>query len=171
MEIRMTTKNSIYNHLKTKQKMCTNKIKYSEEKINLIYKMLIKEKEAGNVKEFDITVDLLKVISRTSNLDRFMTYKEFILTDTETIRVNIYDGKSNRCSHHTYTLLDVISIQRNSDVVNKNENDKQLKCPASDLRPVKKTFTFPIAIEAVTSEQAEKIAKHLSAIATLLNAA
>ncbi len=151
--------------------MSSNKIKYSEEKINLIYKMLIKEKEAGNIKEFDITVDSLKVISRTSNLDRFMTFKEFILADTETIRVNIYDGKSNRCSHHTYTLQDVISIQRNFDVVIGSEIERQLKCPTPDLSPVKKTFTFPIAIEAITREQAEKIAEHLSAIATLLNAA
>jgi uncharacterized phage-like protein YoqJ len=151
--------------------MSNDRIKYSEEKINLIYKMLIKEKEAGNIKEYDIRVDGLKVISRTSNPDRFMTYKEYILPDTEAIRVNIYDGKSNRCSHYTYTLLDEISTQRNFEIVIENKNDRQIKCTTLDLSPAKKTFTFPITIEVLNSERAEKIAEHLTAIVKLLNAA
>ena len=72
-----------------------------------------------------IQVDDLKVVSRTNNPDRFAGYKEFILSDSKTIRVNVYDGMSCRCTHYTYTLLEKANMQEADTSVNKPEN--QLK--------------------------------------------
>lgn len=84
--------------------MSVIKDKYSDTKINLIYQMLLGEKEAGNLKEYDIRIDDLKVVSRTSDPERFFAHEDFIQENTRNVTVCLYDGASRRCTRYMLLL-------------------------------------------------------------------
>lgn len=77
---------------------------YSSARVNLIYQLLKNEAEAGHPKDFDVRVDDLKVISRNTDPEKFHNHEEFVLPDTKSITINIYDGKSNRCNRYQLML-------------------------------------------------------------------
>lgn len=86
--------------------MSVIKDKYSDTKINLIYQMLLGEKEAGNPKEYDIRIDELKVVSRTNDPERFFAHEDFIQENTRNVTVCLYDGASRRCTRYILLLTD-----------------------------------------------------------------
>eukprot|EP01036_Dinobryon_divergens_P035616 gene35616-46190_t len=57
--------------------------KYTEKRVNLIYQMLLNEKEAGNAKDYDVSIDELIVISRNRDPERFFDHEDFIQDDTK----------------------------------------------------------------------------------------
>lgn len=77
---------------------------YSAIRINLIFQLLKNEAENGQPKEYDVRVDELKVVSRTPDPERFFDHEEFILPDTQSVTINIYDGASNRCTRYNLML-------------------------------------------------------------------
>ena len=77
---------------------------YSSNRVNLIYQLLKNEADNGTPKEYDIKVDDLKVVSRTSDPERFHGHEDFVLSETKSIMINIYDGTSNRCTRYNLLL-------------------------------------------------------------------
>ena len=47
------------------------KEKYHANRINLLYQMLLNDKEQGQLREYDIKVDDLKVVQRTNDHEHF----------------------------------------------------------------------------------------------------
>jgi hypothetical protein len=86
--------------------MALVKEKYSESGVNRIYQLLKNEAENGIPKDYDIKVDELKVVNRNNNPDRFFEHEQFLLPETKSITVNIYDGSSPRCIRYTLLLKD-----------------------------------------------------------------
>lgn len=80
------------------------KEKYSSNRVNLIYQMLCNEAEQAQPKEYDVRVDELKVVSRTSDPERFFQHEDFILPDTRYVTVCLYDGGSRRCTRYVLLL-------------------------------------------------------------------
>jgi hypothetical protein len=86
--------------------MALVKEKYSESGVNRIYQLLKNEAENGIPKDYDIKVDELKVVNRNSNPDRFFEHEQFLMPETKSITINIYDGASPRCTRYTLLLKD-----------------------------------------------------------------
>jgi hypothetical protein len=83
------------------------KEKYSTGRINLLYQMLLNDKEQGNSRDYDIKVDELKVVQRTDDPERFFSHEEFVQPETASITINIYDGSSRRCTKYQLYFGDV----------------------------------------------------------------
>lgn len=79
---------------------------YSANRINLIYQLLKNEAENKQPKDYDVRIDELKVVSRTADPERFFDHEDFILADTKSVTINIYDGMSNRCTKYNLLLKD-----------------------------------------------------------------
>lgn len=77
---------------------------YSANRINLIYQLLKNEAENKQPKDYDVRIDELKVVSRTADPERFFDHEDFILADTRSVTINIYDGMSNRCTRYNLIL-------------------------------------------------------------------
>ena len=80
------------------------KQKYNPNRIQLLYQMLVNSQLQGHPREYDIKVDELKVVQRTSDPEQFFCHEEFILPDTENITITFYEGTSNRNSRHVFLL-------------------------------------------------------------------
>ncbi len=78
--------------------------KYSEERINVLYRLLKNVMKKGRPKEFDLRIDDFKVISRTSDPEDLLAHKEFIIPETKNIKVNIYEGSCNRRIQYIFIL-------------------------------------------------------------------
>lgn len=76
------------------------KEKYNANRINLLYQMLLNDKEQGQPREYDIKVDDLKIVQRTNDPERFHMHEEFVQPETKNITINIYDGNSRRCTKY-----------------------------------------------------------------------
>ena len=100
---------------------------YSSTRVNLIYQLLKNEAENGVPKEYDIRVDDLKVVSRTSDPERFHGHEEFVLPETRSITINIYDGSSNRCSRYNLLLREEDPSQQELSGIEKSINAKMLQ--------------------------------------------
>ncbi|WP_142683023.1 hypothetical protein [Chitinophaga polysaccharea] len=80
------------------------KEKYGSNRVNLIYQILCNEAEQGQPKEYDVRIDELKVISRTSDPERFFQHEDFIQPETRCITICLYDGSSRRCTRYVLLL-------------------------------------------------------------------
>lgn len=78
--------------------------KYTEKRVNLIYQMLLNEKEASNAKDYDVSIDELIVISRNRDPERFFDHEDFIQDDTKNITVRLFVGNSRRCTRYVLFL-------------------------------------------------------------------
>jgi hypothetical protein len=76
---------------------------YSEGRVSMMYELL--KKEAGNnaPKDYDISIDELKVVSRNNDPERFYDFEEFILPESKNITINIHE-KSHRCLRYILLL-------------------------------------------------------------------
>ncbi len=77
---------------------------YSANRINLIYQLLKNEADNKQPKDYDVRIDELKVVSRNADPERFFDHEDFILPDTRSVTINIYDGASNRCTRYNLLL-------------------------------------------------------------------
>lgn len=78
--------------------------KYTEKRVNLIYQMLLNEKEAGNAKDYDVSIDELIVISRNRDPERFFDHEDFIQDDTKNVTVRLFVGNSRRSTRYVLFL-------------------------------------------------------------------
>jgi uncharacterized phage infection (PIP) family protein YhgE len=100
---------------------------YSSTRVNLIYQLLRNEADNGTPKEYDVRVDELKVVSRTSDPERFHGHEEFVLPETRSIIINIYDGTSNRCNRYNLLLREEDPSQQELSGIEKSINTKMLQ--------------------------------------------
>lgn len=100
---------------------------YSSTRVNLIYQLLRNEADNGTPKEYDVRVDELKVVSRTSDPERFHGHEEFVLPETRSIVINIYDGTSNRCNRYNLLLREEDPSQQELSGIEKSINTKMLQ--------------------------------------------
>lgn len=80
------------------------KQKYNPTRIQLLYQMLTGCLQQGQPKEYDIRVDDLKVVQRTSDPEQFFCHEDFILPDTQEITISLYEGASNRNVRYVFLL-------------------------------------------------------------------
>jgi hypothetical protein len=100
---------------------------YSSTRVNLIYQLLRNEADNGTPKEYDVRVDELKVVSRTSDPERFHGHEDFVLPETKSIVINIYDGTSNRCNRYNLLLREEEPSQQELSGIEKSINTKMLQ--------------------------------------------
>ena len=100
---------------------------YSSTRVNLIYQLLRNEADNGTPKEYDVRVDELKVVSRTSDPERFHGHEEFVLPETRSVIINIYDGTSNRCNRYNLLLREEDPSQQELSGIEKSINTKMLQ--------------------------------------------
>jgi hypothetical protein len=102
---------------------------FSQQKIDNLYQYLQSSKEQGEPDDFEIFVDNFKVIKRTNDLTRFENYTDFIVPQTESITILIYDGTSPRNTKHKFIKnnkqeLSGLDINNRIDERIKTEKDK-----------------------------------------------
>lgn len=78
--------------------------KYNGAKINLLHQVLQSDAEEGRPREYDIVVDDLKVVRRTTDPDKFFLHEDFISGDTKTVIITIYEGTSKRNTRYFFAL-------------------------------------------------------------------
>ncbi|MBS1779250.1 MAG: hypothetical protein JST70_07985 [Bacteroidetes bacterium] len=107
--------------------MALVKEKYSESGINRIYQLLKNEADSGIAKDYDIKVDELKVVGRNSDPDRFFEHEQFMVSETKSITVNIYDGASPRCTRYTLLLRDELPTRQELSGIEKTISTRMLQ--------------------------------------------
>lgn len=107
--------------------MALAKEMYSANRVNLIYQLLKNEADNGTPKEYDVKVDELKVVSRTSDPERFYSHEEFVLPETRNITINIYDSKSHRCTRYILLLREEEPSKQELSGIEKSINTKMLQ--------------------------------------------
>jgi hypothetical protein len=90
-------------------------VPYSTERMSLLKQLLLNNAEAGKPSDYEIRVDDLKVVSRTSDPDQFDNYEEFVTGETRRVIVLIYDGTSRRNTRHTFILKEEDRNSRNEE--------------------------------------------------------
>ncbi|MFI5140757.1 MAG: hypothetical protein ACHQII_00245 [Bacteroidia bacterium] len=86
--------------------MPTTETAFSQQKIDNLKQYLESNKEQGEAEYYEIFVDTLRVVRRTNDLSRFDNYTDFLLPQTESISILIYDGASPRNNKHKFILKD-----------------------------------------------------------------
>lgn len=94
--------------------MAIVKEKYAAPKINLLYQLLQGDAEEGRPREYDIAVDDLKVVRRTTDPERFFAHEDFIREDTRSVTITLYEGTSKRNTRYIYYLRDGEADDRGS---------------------------------------------------------
>jgi hypothetical protein len=84
--------------------MAIVKEKYAGSKINLLYQLLQSDYEDGRPREYDISVDDLKVVRRTTDPEKFFSHEDFVSGETKYITITLYEGTSKRNTRHVYYL-------------------------------------------------------------------
>lgn len=98
--------------------------KYSTSRINMIYQMLRNEAEQGQPKEYDISVDELKVISRSNDPERFFQHEDFVQPETRNITICLYDGSSRRCTRYVLLMKEEPVAKNALDGIEHTINEK-----------------------------------------------
>lgn len=78
--------------------------KYNAAKINLLHQVLQSDAEEERPREYDIVVDDLKVVRRTTDPDKFFLHEDFINGETKTVIITIYEGTSKRNTRYIFEL-------------------------------------------------------------------
>ena len=92
--------------------MAIVKEKYSGAKINLLYQLLQADAEDGRPREYDITVDDLKVVRRTTDPEKFFSHEDFIREDTRYLTISLYEGSSKRNTRYVYYLKEGVEEEK-----------------------------------------------------------
>jgi len=86
--------------------MAIVKEKYTAQKINLFFQLLQSDHEDGRPREYDICVDDLKVVRRTTDPEKFFSHEDFINEETKFITITLYEGTSKRNTRYVYNMKD-----------------------------------------------------------------
>ena len=78
--------------------------KYNGAKINLLHQVLQSDAEEGRPREYDIIIDDLKVVRRTTDPEKFFLHEDFINGETKTVIITIYEGTSKRNTRYLFSL-------------------------------------------------------------------
>lgn len=76
---------------------------YTENKVEMIYELLKRDAENGSPRDFDITVDGLKVVGRNNDPARFHDFEQFVLPESRDITINIHE-RSHRSTKYILLL-------------------------------------------------------------------
>ncbi len=86
--------------------MAIVKEKYTAPKINLLFQLIQSDHEDGRPRDYDICVDDLKVVRRTTDPEKFFSHEDFINEETKFITITLYEGTSKRNTRYVYNMKD-----------------------------------------------------------------
>jgi hypothetical protein len=111
--------------------------KYTPQKINKLKEYLDRSKEMDKPIEYEIFVDGLKAVPRTSKPEAFDLHETFVDADTCNIEIIFYRGSSNHNDRHIFTFKEEAKHQsldglgdietRIKDALTKAEKEHELK--------------------------------------------
>ena len=80
--------------------------KYDQLKIEKLKETIQRQVDNGNAPYYEIYVDALKAVSKTNDITEFDNYENFMMEDTEKVRILVYTSspKSPRNDQFTYLL-------------------------------------------------------------------
>jgi hypothetical protein len=76
---------------------------YNEERVAAIKKTLVKKTENGKPADYEIRLDGLPVVDRTSDVKNFDSYKKLMTKSTGSVSILLYEGQSRNNTHHLFT--------------------------------------------------------------------
>ena len=104
--------------------MAIVKEKYTAQKINLLFQLLQSDHEDGRPREYDICVDDLKVVRRTTDPEKFFAHEDFINEETNYITITLYEGTSKRNTRYVYSMKDKEEEKSGLSGIEQTVNDK-----------------------------------------------
>ena len=104
--------------------MAIVKEKYTAQKINLLFQLLQSDHEDGRPREYDICVDDLKVVRRTTDPEKFFAHEDFINEGTSYITITLYEGTSKRNTRYVYNMRDGEDEKTTLSGIDQTLNDK-----------------------------------------------
>ena len=103
--------------------MPTTTMPFSQQKIDNLKQYLESNKEQGEAEDYEIFVDSLRVVKRTNDLSRFDNYTDYLVPQTESISILIYDGTSPRNNRHKFLMKDT---EKKSEALSGLEIDNRI---------------------------------------------
>jgi hypothetical protein len=107
--------------------MAIVKEKYAGAKINLLHQLLQSDYEDGRPREYDICVDDLKVVRRTTDPEKFFSHEDFINADTRHLTITLYEGGSKRNTRYVYYLKEGDEEKATLSGIENTMNEKLLQ--------------------------------------------
>lgn len=83
-----------------------SKQKYDPLKVSKLAEVLRLHHEKGNAMDYEIILDGLKVVRRTSDPQLFSLFENFVSADTRLLEVVLYPGASNNNEKHLFTFTE-----------------------------------------------------------------
>lgn len=102
---------------------------YDPAKIDRLKKLLEMQASKGQARFFEIYVDSLKVVPRTSDVAEFDSFEEFVTEDTQKVRILLYSTSptSPRNDQFIFTLKETPVMQMSSGTLNGFDIDAKIK--------------------------------------------
>jgi hypothetical protein len=82
------------------------KQKYDPSPVQKIYELVALYHEKGEPCDYEIIVDKLKVVKRTSNPEMFYGFERFVDASTKTVEILLYSGSSNVNDRWIFSFVD-----------------------------------------------------------------
>lgn len=83
--------------------------KYDTAKLDALYQIVKNAQVGGTAQDYEILVDGLRVVPRTSNPESFNNFSDFIQEDSKTVLIKMYRGGSNLQDKFFFHITDVPS--------------------------------------------------------------
>ena len=84
---------------------------YSPETIKEFYDRLVSKQSLGIRFEYEIRVDNEQIVARSTSLNDFFSFQNFILQQTQQIEIFVYKGNSNRYDKYVFEMEKVPSLE------------------------------------------------------------
>jgi FtsZ-binding cell division protein ZapB len=122
--------------------MATTQNQYSQTRVDQLFRLLERHHQAGEAREYDILVDNIPVVPRTSNLSLFNAFEDEIQPDTRAITIRLYQGSSHNCDRYIFNMrggvngLDGVEATEGglNGIIQKEINTKKLEWDHDKLK-------------------------------------
>lgn len=101
-----------------------SKERYEQKKVDRLLNHLKVYSEKGHPIDFEIFVDGFKVVRRTSDVEMFSMYEEFVDGDTKTVEFIFYTGSSNNNHKHIFFFGEAPREFQREDLGGLDVNDR-----------------------------------------------
>lgn len=107
---------------------------YSNAKIAQLRQLLYNNKESGKPIEYEIRIDELRVVPRTSDPEQFDNHEEFIDEHTQSVHVILYEGISRKNTRYIFNVKEEPKQEIKQPILSGVEVDKMVSDKISQER-------------------------------------
>lgn len=124
--------------------MSIHSSKYESGKTAMLKQLLENAARSGKPIEYEIKVDEIRVIPRTSDPAQFDSHEEFITGDTRTLTIILYEGQGKSSDKHIFTIQAHAEQAQPASTLSGTDIDKKVE---EKVEAVKKQLEYDKVVE------------------------